>query len=401
MVRTAFVLAAFALMICAASISAMPVDKAESAPHGGSLRHVPLKEVLAPTGGQCLSQGRVGICKDTSTCSGGTVVRGLCSGSASIACCITPTGPVTPITTPCTANNLQGSCMDSSKCTGNIYNGLCPGSSNIGCCVQPPADPVPSNICYPTLASHMNGKTGLCVSSSSACTTGTIFQGLCSDSQVCCVLNPGLPVSPNRPVTHGVSVDVAVPISKSQAGCLIGNGIQTVIVRGSRSTGYVDKNACPNLKILANQFGAVAKFDVYAFLCARCSLSGSQQLRNLVSMISSDVDCNAAFSGRIWLDIEQKAGYWMTSTAANRAWYQGNYLSLHRMIYFLLLSHEYKTNVHACTPELIDACGTYNVDCGIYSSWTMWQDIFGSKTFSYNAQFPLWNAHVSFDRSTR
>jgi len=82
----------------------------------------------------------------------------------------------------------------------------------------------------------------------------------------------------------------------------------------------------------------------------------------MLSAINADPQCNSAFSGRVWLDVEGGFAYWFTSVAQNKAWYQ----------------------------SLVDACGTYAVNCGIYSSWVEWTGIFGGTSYTYNPQFPLW-----------
>lgn len=239
----------------------------------------------------------------------------------------------------------------------------------------PDAVTVSNNTCYPTLASHNNGQTGTCMPITSC--KGTVYRGLCNGptTVACCVPNPGIPPPPPPPPTvgnpssyqnvHGLSVDVAVPLTIANVNCLASQGVQSIIVRGSRSTGVVDVNMCNTLKTSMKAFGAVSKFDVYLFPCPKCSTDGTTQLRNLISAIASDNACNAAFSGRVWLDIEQADPYWSDDVNANKIWYQ----------------------------NLVDACGTYNVDCGIYSSWPQWQQIFGSTKYVYNPQFPLWVAH--------
>ncbi len=41
----------------------------------------------------------------------------------------------------------------------------------------------------------------------------------------------------------------------------------------------------------------------------------------------------------------------------------------------------------------MDSCATCGVKCGVYSSSSQWSSIFGSTTYSYGANLPLWYAH--------
>jgi len=77
-----------------------------------------------------------------------------------------------------------------------------------------------------------------------------------------------------------------------------------------------------------------------------------------------NANCKSQWSGRIWLDIEGSQ-YWTGNTANNQAWYK----------------------------QLRDSCTTYGVRCGIYSSASQWSAIFGSTSFVYGNNLPLWYAH--------
>jgi len=85
-------------------------------------------------------------------------------------------------------------------------------------------------------------------------------------------------------------------------------------------------------------------------------------MSTLVSYLNSN--CKSYFSGRVWLDIEGSQ-YWSSSTSTNKAWFQ----------------------------NLKDSCATYGVTCGVYSSSSQWSSIFGSTTYSYASDLPLWYAH--------
>jgi hypothetical protein len=70
-----------------------------------------------------------------------------------------------------------------------------------------------------------------------------------------------------------------------------------------------------------------------------------------------------AWSGRIWLDIEGQQ-YWLGSASANQDWYK----------------------------QLVDACKSQTT-CGVYGSANAWSTIFGSTSFSYGSDLPLWYPH--------
>ena len=40
--------------------------------------------------------------------------------------------------------------------------------------------------------------------------------------------------------------------------------------------------------------------------------------------------------------------------------------------------------------NLVDACKSQGVKCGVYSSSSQWSSIFGSTSFSYGSNLPLW-----------
>lgn len=87
----------------------------------------------------------------------------------------------------------------------------------------------------------------------------------------------------------------------------------------------------------------------------------SGQVTSLVNYLNSN--CKSYWSGRIWLDIEGSQ-YWMGSSSSNQAFYK----------------------------SLKDACSSH-ARCGIYSSYYQWEDIFGSTSFVYGNDLPLWYAH--------
>ncbi|CAN0174075.1 unnamed protein product, partial [Ectocarpus fasciculatus] len=156
-------------------------------------------------------------------------------------------------------------------------------------------------------------------------------------------------------------VDICDPASKSTYDCFAESGFgDMVIPRGYHSTGSVDTNICDNLKN-AQQAGIPYR-DTYMFPCPTCSSSASAQLSSLVSYLNTTCD-SGVWSGRVWLDIEGEQ-YWMSSSS-NQKWYE----------------------------ELVDSCSSNGIRCGVYSSSSQWESIFGSKSYSYGADMPLWYAH--------
>lgn len=164
-------------------------------------------------------------------------------------------------------------------------------------------------------------------------------------------------VEPNA--TYGV--DISQLMSVSIGTCLKNAGYNTIIVRGYCSYGAVDSNVCSSLQNA--QSAGIANRDVYMFPCPTCSTSAASQVSALVSYLTNN--CNSAWSKKIWLDIEGSQ-YWYSSTTTNRSWYQA----------------------------LKDACVSHSgVSCGIYSSYYQWESIFGSTSYAYGSNLPLWYAH--------
>lgn len=157
-----------------------------------------------------------------------------------------------------------------------------------------------------------------------------------------------------------MGVDISQPLSSSTASCFASNGVSFIVPRGYTSTGHVDSAACTSLN--AAKAAGIAKRDVYLFPCPTCSISPADQVSQLVSGISGS--CGSAWSGRVWLDIEGSQ-YWLGDTNANRNWYQ----------------------------ELVAACKSTASACGVYSSSSQWSAIFGSSSYSYGSDLPLWYAH--------
>jgi hypothetical protein len=229
--------------------------------------------------------------------------------------------------------------MSTSSCSGTSVPGYCDGGSDNQCCVPGPpcSTPSGSGACLPTAQCPGTSVPGYCAGS--------------SDIQ-CCVAAV--------PTGGDYGIDVSSTISSSSASCFASSGISFVIPRGFMSTGAVDTRVCDSLNAAAG--AGIKTRDTYLFPCPTCSSSANSQVATLVSYLNSN--CQSAWSGRIWLDIEGSQ-YWTGNTGSNQAWYQ----------------------------TLVDACAANGVSCGVYSSASQWSAIFGSSSYSYGASLPLWYAH--------
>jgi hypothetical protein len=117
-----------------------------------------------PPPSSCTANGVSGTCIDTSACSsmGYTSTPGLCPGANNIECCTPPadgsdggvdsgntgddggnSGDDGGTATACTANGVDGTCIDVSTCSAmagyTSTAGLCPGANNVECCTPPPS----------------------------------------------------------------------------------------------------------------------------------------------------------------------------------------------------------------------------------------------------------------------
>jgi len=149
-------------------------------------------------------------------------------------------------------------------------------------------------------------------------------------------------------------------VSSSTASCFKSNGVNMLIARAWHSTGTVDTTACGTLQ--SAQSAGIAVRDVYMFPCPTCSASAASQVNSMVSYLSST--CPFLWSGKIWLDVEGSQ-YWLGSSSSNQNWYKA----------------------------LVDGCKASGYACGVYGSKTQWEDLFGSATFSYGTDLPVWYAH--------
>ena len=159
----------------------------------------------------------------------------------------------------------------------------------------------------------------------------------------------------------GKGIDFSNAMSLSSGQCLNTNGYTTVIVRAWHSSGSYDTAACGSLNNAKS--AGIPNRDVYMFPCPTCSASASSQLNTMVTNLKAG--CSGSWSTMIWLDIEGSQ-YWLGSTTQNKTWYENL--------------------VNACTSRT-------DVSCGIYSSASQWQAIFGSTSFCFGSNLPLWYAH--------
>jgi hypothetical protein len=193
------------------------------------------------------------------------------------------------------------------------------------------------------------------------CRRGTSVPGYCpggNDIQCCVTESPG-PTPPTPTPSNGnEGLDFATAISSSTMSCMA-SSYSFVIPRGYRSSGSVDSNACSNIKTA--KAAGIKKADSYMFPCPTCSKSATTQVGEMVNNLNSN--CKREWSGRVWLDIEGSQ-YWKGSSSANKAFYE----------------------------ELVGACKK-KATCGVYSSASQWSALFGSSSYSYGSDLPLWYAH--------
>jgi len=250
--------------------------------------------------------------------------------------------------------------MDQSCCSGGtVTSGLCPGSSSVQCCTNPTCStPQGDGNCMDTSECKGTPLSGHCVGPSNI---------------QCCVQtsptppsppSPSPPPSPRPASTKGV--DLAGACSASTLSCLSKAGYSFGIFRAFHSTGTPDTTACPN--IMAAHSSGMSYADVYMFPCPKCSATAQAQVSSMISSLKSG-GCNWTSGsqgknnfGKIWLDIEGTQ-YW-GGQSANQGFFNG----------------------------LVAGCRSAGVSCGVYSSASQWNPIFGS-SFTGGSAMPLWYAH--------
>jgi len=156
---------------------------------------------------------------------------------------------------------------------------------------------------------------------------------------------------------EALEVDVSTAVSESGAKCLKSSDVTGIIPRAFHSTGTLDTAACGTLQNAKT--ASIATRDAYMFPCPKCGSAGDQ-----VDKLSSYLSSCSAFTGRLWLDIEGSQ-FWLGDSASNRKWYQ----------------------------DLVDASRAKFKSVGIYSSYYQWENIFGSTSYVYGHDLPLWYAH--------
>jgi hypothetical protein len=157
-----------------------------------------------------------------------------------------------------------------------------------------------------------------------------------------------------------IGVDISAALSSSTASCFASNGVSYIVARGYRSSGQVDTACCGSLNAAAS--ASIPTRDAYIFPCPTCSKSALTQVQEMYNALKS----GCSWSGKIWLDIEGSQ-YWSGSYSTNQAFYS----------------------------SLVDACKSTvgPSKCGVYSGASQWSALFGSLSFSYGADLPLWYAH--------
>jgi len=157
---------------------------------------------------------------------------------------------------------------------------------------------------------------------------------------------------------HGVDVSTATSLSAVQ--CMMSNGYTSIIARAYTNGNSVDTAACTTLNN-AKQAGMPTR-GAYLFPCPTCG-NPQQQVKNTVSYLNNN--CAASWGNTLWLYIEGPQ-YWSTSVSTNQVFFQG----------------------------LLDQCDALGVVCGVYSSQSQWNPIFGSSyTYAAGLGKSLWYAH--------
>jgi len=155
--------------------------------------------------------------------------------------------------------------------------------------------------------------------------------------------------------TYGV--DLADPIDKSTAACMVSNGRTFGVVRAWHSYGAFDTNAPAS--VAAMWAGGMSAVDVYMFPCV--GQSAANQANGLVDALTA---ANVTY-GKVWLDIESNPSPgcgWSTATG--------------------------------CTffTDLLASLRARGVTVGTYASQYEWSITVGSSCTA-GTSTPLWYAH--------
>ena len=155
-------------------------------------------------------------------------------------------------------------------------------------------------------------------------------------------------------------IDFKGLFTPDMAKCFSQGGVSFFI-----SSGYykgVDTNVCPSLTNAKN--ANIPNRDVYMMPVAYgYSKRASEQIDEVVNYLKGN--CQSDWSGRVWINVQTipPPNYVGNDVTKNRAFYQ----------------------------ELVDTCISKGYICGVFAVPGLWDDIFGSTTFSYGVGWlPLW-----------
>ena len=158
---------------------------------------------------------------------------------------------------------------------------------------------------------------------------------------------------------YGIDYSTLTSVASHQ--CFINNGFTFAIPRCWCSVGEVDGDCVPSVE---NAHAAgMSRVDTYFFPCYSCG--------NIAGQINSFWDhtiANQMNFERLWFDIE---GEWSSSYGTNQA--------------FLM--------------EMVEHARAIGIVYGIYCSEYYWGLFFGSYTFAYASEAPMWYAHYDYDAS--
>ena len=160
-------------------------------------------------------------------------------------------------------------------------------------------------------------------------------------------------------VMYGVDYSTLTSVASHQ--CFIGSGYSFAIPRCWCSIGTMDSN-CVQSCINAHA-GGMSRVDTYFFPCFSCGNVAGQ-----VSTFWNNVVANQMDFTRLWFDVE---GSWSSDYGTNQA--------------FLM--------------EMVEQARAIGIVYGIYCSNYYWGLFFGSYTFPYANEVPMWYAHYDYDAS--
>lgn len=156
-----------------------------------------------------------------------------------------------------------------------------------------------------------------------------------------------------------LGIDLAGSYSTSTFQCLKNAGNSFAIVRAFHSYGSIDTTATASLN---NARSSGLTTDIYMFPCR--GKSATAQVDEMMSGISANL------YGMIWIDVE-------TNPSSGCSW----------------SGHDSSSNCQFLT-DVVNRVKSKGKEVGIYSSASMWTNIFGSKTACPSfSSIKLWYAH--------